>query len=660
MADLSVRDARRRFQPTRRTSQPPIGRSHALVVGIDRYAPPLRRLTNAANDAKAIAKRLRDDFGFQVTQLTDEEAHAAAIRAALERLRAETATQDRVLFFFAGHGSNHPDRPQEGFLLPADATESPASWLAETEIVRLAQALPARWIFLVLDACYSGTTFRADLPAGARDDQVLKALVAGTEDQPVLDGGAGEHSVFTRAIMDGLDGWADSGQRPDDMISADELIAYVEAEVPWRTRLRGHEQTPQGGPLQGSRTPHDFEFLPVVARLPAPLLRNLYSPHADDRVAAARQLGERAPTDNAEVRAKKAAELIRLSREDRDPGVRNAAIRSLGWLGHPDGYDALAALLRSSGPVEVRAAAAAALGDWAYQVGQEGSQAAVETLISTLDDAASEVIEAAKGGLGRVLEAGPALVAALEGAPRARQRQIVDALACLADAHPEEAAAWPALGSPQARLWRRIYLAYRRLYPAWPDLVRRAILLGVCGAIGLGLACALVVWVARRPYAKLYIPAVLVIAALPGLLTGAGYALLPRLAHAVARRPRPSATAIGAILAGLLASLWIAFPHWFLGLGCGVEGCPPHAWLFWLLPGAVVGPLVGWALATPQPLAAALVGAAGMAAIHIPAALSFGNVEPHIVEVALWGLGGAILGAALSFGWEAQAKGAKR
>jgi uncharacterized caspase-like protein len=256
----------------RHVSQPPgdlsSGERYALMIGIDHYDPPLRPLRYAVKDASVLADRLKEEFGFQVRLVTNQAARRAAIRGALAEWAQETEPQDSVLVFFAGHGANHvaADGRQEGYLLPAGATEDPSSWLAESEIVQRAKDLPARWVLLILDACYAGTTFRHDIPAGARDDQVLKALVAGTEDQPVLDGGAGDHSIFTRAVLDGLDGWADSGQRPDDIISADELIVYVKHEVPWRSRLRAHQQTPVGGPLQGSRTARDFEFRRATAR----------------------------------------------------------------------------------------------------------------------------------------------------------------------------------------------------------------------------------------------------------------------------------------------------------------------------------------------------------------------------------------------------------
>ena len=667
MDDLSTRDVRRRISPADEEQLP--GERYALVIGIDDYDPPLRPLYHAVKDAAAIADRLRDDFGFEVMLLTNRDANAGAVREVLKQWEAEIKPEDSVLVFFAGHGTNHPDedRQKEGYLVPAGASDDPSSWLAESEIVQYAKNMPARWLFLILDACYTGTTFRHDIPTGARDDQVLKALVAGAEDQPVLDGGAGDHSIFTRAVLAGLDGWAQTGQHPDDLISADELIAYVKSEVPWQSRLRGHEQTPVGGPLQGTRTALDFEFRPIKPRLPAPLLRNIYSSNAEDRVAAAKQLGARAPSDTDEVLQQKADELIRLMRDDRVSDVRVTAAKALGELGHPEGFEPLAAVLQSErASSELRAAAASALGDLAER--SIHRQDAIEVLTDVLYTRDAVVGEAAKLGLGRVPESGPQLVATLRDAADRQKRQIIDALACLADQHPDDEQAWPALDTMDARFLRRFYLARRRLLPQWHDIRRQSLALALSGAIGLTLAYLIVV-IGIKPWNP-YGPAMLSYNLLPGVLAGVSLASMPRLVPALTRHSGRIATVLGGVLGGLLLGLGLYLPNQFLNIG-------GHT-IAYLLPGLVSGPLLGLTLTyLPwEPMApggqvqgslalsikrlrrhiipvivTAVVGGLGFALIRVPDSLAWGYVDPRWAEVLRWGLGGAIFAAALAIGW---------
>ncbi|MBS1251087.1 MAG: hypothetical protein MAG451_00117 [Anaerolineales bacterium] len=645
------------------------GTLYALVIGVDRYEPPIRPLSYAVKDATAVAERLRDDFGFQVTLLTNSEATGTALRRVLEGWRATTQPPDSALVFFAGHGMSDHERAQSpaGYLLPADATDDASSWLAESDIVDVAKHMPASWVFLIFDACYAGTTFRHDIPTGARDDQVLKALVAGTEDQPVLDGGAGEHSIFTRAMLDGLDGWADSGQRPDDVISADELIVYVQSEVPWRSRLRDHEQTPVGGPLQGSRLARDFELRPVRARLPAPLLRNIYSPSAEDRVAAAQQLGRRAPTDTKELVANKEAELVRLMIEDEALAVEVAAARSLGTLGHPDGCRPLIDLLHDTAANrELRAAAANALGD----LGQmDACQAdAVAALLDTLRSTDSAVLEAAKQGLAKIPESTPRLRATLDTAAQDQKEAIIDALACVAVAHPDDDGAWPALDGLNTRLWHRTFVANRRLRSRWRDLRRQAVAVAVSGALGLS-AGYLIIILGLRPFNP-YVPAVFSYNLLPGAMAGISLVLVPHIIRTSARRPAGMATWLGALIGGLLLGIGMGLPNWFLRIG--------PDWVAWFVPAVVSGILVSLALAfVPLPVVAldsrerlftsvsemlsayaipyalvALTGGLSFALLRVPEAFAWrGDPQSAQAVVLRFGIGGAIFATALALGW---------
>jgi uncharacterized caspase-like protein len=668
MGKPETRDARRHV--TRAPGEMLRGERYALLIGIDRYDPPLRTLRYAVKDASVLAERLRGEFGFQETLLTNQAANATAIRERLAHWAQETEPQDSVLIFFAGHGANHlaADGGQVGYLLPAGATEDPNSWLAESEIVQRAKDLPARWVLLILDACYAGTTFRHDIPAGARDDQVLKALVAGTEYQPVLDGGAGDHSIFTRAVLDGLDGWADSGQRPDDIISADELIVYVKHEVPWRSRVRAHEQTPVGGPLQGSRTARDFEFRPTTPRLSAPLLRNIYSPNAEDRVAAARQLGERAPHDADEVIRKKATELRRLLRDDAVTEVQVTAAEALGHLGHAECFKPLEELLAhdNTAPSALRAAAASAMGDLAQRA--DFRPAAVQALIGALSSDDESVLEAVKEAVGGVPQSGTQLQKALDDAGRRHRRQLLDALACLAQHHPDAESAWPTREAIGPRLLHRFYLARRRLRPQWRHIRRQSLALGLGGAVGLGLAYLMVV-LGIKPFNP-YGPAMLSYNLLPGALGGVSLALVPRLTSALARRQGGSTRALGGIVAGLILGLGLYLPNQFLNIG----GSP----LAYLIPGLVSGPLLGLAFTWPpwgpmagdRPAEAStpgsvravawwllsvgtviVVAALGFALVRVPEPLAWGYLDPQSAEVFRWAVGGALFAAALAAGW---------
>jgi hypothetical protein len=685
------------------------GKRYALVIGIDHYdEPQFPSLKFAVQDAKAMAERLSQDFGFQAAFLSDDGATSAAIRDVLDGWQANTQPEDNVLIYFAGHGTQRPGpggQPQ-GYLIPVDSGQDWHTWLVEADLIERVKNLPARRGLLLFDACYSGAALRVadSIPPNVPTDRVLKILVAGTEEQRVPDGGAGLHSIFTKALLDGLDGLADTGQSPDGIIAASELIPFVRSEVAWRNQVRGSTETPVGGTLLGMPGGDDFEFVPAKPRLSALILRNLCSNEAAGRLAAAVQLKQHRRSATADLAAQ---ELIGLAYNIRPPegpnkmnpgellDVRKTAIASLGELGHPKGFDVLIDLLDREAPAGLRAPAASALGVLAgkpepaagYNVTRLRRKA-LKRLIGVLCDVDRGVQDAAKDSLSDIPDSAHLLRAALKAAhkpsPAAQAgtggaKQIVDTLARLADHHPDNDAAWPELDTVRDRFWRRIYLAWCRIRPHRIDLVRRMVGVGLSAAVGLALAFAIVLSAIHwGEYALLYGSAALSVAALPGAAAGVAFVLAPFLGSALSRRSRTVAGVVGALVAGLSFGIWMGIPDWFWGIGKGAGGCGTHTWLCQLLPGLVVGPILGLALVSlpwkvpslpekarggygaaratlgknvPWLLVVTIASAVVMAALKIPRPLSFRAFEPHWFEVLWWGVGGACLGAALAVGW---------
>jgi len=254
-------------------------RSLAFLVAVDRYTSGVPPLRTPIADARALAEHLQEDHGFEVDVIADEEATLAGLRAFLAGLPGRVGADDRVAFYFAGHGvpMDGDDGPQ-GYVLPQDADRgSAASFLPMAELSRALEALPCRHLLAILDCCFAGA-FRwssgpnlAIVPDELHQeryawfvrDPAWQAIASAAYDQKALDVAAGEslgvrgdavgHSPFARALLDGLAGAADrrraDGDDGDGVITATELYLHLRERLeptPGSPRWR---QTPSLWPL---------------------------------------------------------------------------------------------------------------------------------------------------------------------------------------------------------------------------------------------------------------------------------------------------------------------------------------------------------------------------------------------------------------------------
>ena len=245
-------------------SQPRYRNSVAVVVGVDRY-DHLPDLGGAERDARSIAAALARR-GFQVELLLGAAATPSALRALLERtLPARLGREDRVLLYLAGHGLATPGadgEPAEGYFLPssADPAQPARDGIGFAALLASLDALPAKHVLLLADACHAGLALatRGEVPADldpitahylevVTQRPVRVALVAGAGDEPA--NALAGRGVFTRHVIAGIDGAADSNR--DGFVTSDELVAFVKPavarEVSARWGARQHPQSARRG-----------------------------------------------------------------------------------------------------------------------------------------------------------------------------------------------------------------------------------------------------------------------------------------------------------------------------------------------------------------------------------------------------------------------------
>jgi len=232
--------------------------NHALIIGIDKYnsSSPLKC---AVNDSEGIAELLKKEFEFpeeHIHLLRDKEATRQRIlEQYLSFTQKGTKANDRVIFFFAGHGHTlRSSRGEVGYLVPYDGdTGNLASLIRWDEITRNSHLIEAKHIFFMMDACYGGLAVTRLQPGAMRflGDMHLRparqALSAGKADEPIVDigGPLPDHSMFTGYLIEGLRG---NASHANGIMTANSVMTYVYEKVGTDP---DSQQTPHYGNIDG-------------------------------------------------------------------------------------------------------------------------------------------------------------------------------------------------------------------------------------------------------------------------------------------------------------------------------------------------------------------------------------------------------------------------
>ena len=243
--------------------------SWALIVGINDYEH-VRGLNYAVEDALAIKNMLINDYGFKrnnVRVLTNSEATGSNIKKELHSLVKSVGENDRVVFYFAGHGETEAlgiEGGDMGFLIPADgdADDLYLTAIPMDELKRISNWSKAKHMLFLVDACYGGLAAMNTRSLSSKSDGYLdkitedisrQIITAGGKEEQVLEKDEWEHSAFTKNLLSGLkEKRADYNN--DGIITGAEIGMYVQEKVSLDT---DNFQTPQIRRF----TPHEGEII---------------------------------------------------------------------------------------------------------------------------------------------------------------------------------------------------------------------------------------------------------------------------------------------------------------------------------------------------------------------------------------------------------------
>lgn len=199
---------------------------HAILIGINDYAGPVRPLRGCVNDVQRMEAFIRErviaeHHALRIKVLLDASATRAAVIAALEEL-ASADQDDVAIFYFSGHGSQQQSPPEFWHLEPDrldetlvchDSRTSGAWDLADKELGQLLARIGARCahVVVVLDCCHSGSATRGDDVQGRRipaDQRVrpLSSFIVRPDEMEWLAGGSATRDSGSRGILAKLGG----------------------------------------------------------------------------------------------------------------------------------------------------------------------------------------------------------------------------------------------------------------------------------------------------------------------------------------------------------------------------------------------------------------------------------------------------------------------
>jgi hypothetical protein len=196
--------------PAPTIAKPAAGRRIALLVGNNDYKTPIPPLETPIADISKIAGILQARFGYEARVV--KNAGQKEIIDVLNQMAADTAPEDSVLLFYAGHGYLMEDIGM-GFWIPTDASVKTAKgWISNQDIAKLLTAIKARQLILISDSCYSGTLTKEDkvsLDASAKPEDILQrrsvVVLSSGGDEPVSDEGKDGHSIFAYTLIKTLE-----------------------------------------------------------------------------------------------------------------------------------------------------------------------------------------------------------------------------------------------------------------------------------------------------------------------------------------------------------------------------------------------------------------------------------------------------------------------
>jgi WD40 repeat protein len=247
---------------------------HMLAVGINKYQNEAYNLNYAQPDAKSLVTKLNEKGKklfkeINKIEIYDQDATRENIVMAFKTMMTRAKPEDVFLFYYAGHGTLDEEHNDEYYLVPTNITklygdpeQLQKKGISATELRELLTQIKSQKQVILMDACHSGGALKSlNVRAAATDEKAIIQLARSSGVVMLASSGTKQfatefeelkHGVFTYALVEALEGKADTG---DKKITVNELKFYMEDRVPELTKKYGGKTQYPTGYITGNDFP---------------------------------------------------------------------------------------------------------------------------------------------------------------------------------------------------------------------------------------------------------------------------------------------------------------------------------------------------------------------------------------------------------------------
>ena len=228
-------------------------KSYALIIGINAYPAP-NTLSWCVNDANGMEDALINN-GWeqsQITKLLDYDATKENIKTELTDIINKATSNDYILVFYSGHGTQIPDTngdETDGYdeaIVPVDFNGDISSLIIDDDLGEIFSHSKTQKGVFIFDSCFSGgfinksltnsglkvrslTNAKAVGDPTSQDLDIynIPVLTASSFDEPAGEYDSLKHGVFTYSILKGFENM-NADYNNDGYITVREIFKYAE------------------------------------------------------------------------------------------------------------------------------------------------------------------------------------------------------------------------------------------------------------------------------------------------------------------------------------------------------------------------------------------------------------------------------------------------